>query len=54
MIIDWYFIHSANVILSGLTVLPHEDLYLENIPDQDQYEVSYNHRDTVTHMVVTK
>ncbi len=35
-------------------MLPHESLYLENLPDQDQYEVSYNHRDTVTHLVVTK
>ena len=34
--------------------LPNEQLYLENLPTQDLYEVSYNHRDTVTHIVATK
>ena len=35
-------------------VLPNERLYLENLPTQDLYEVSYNHRDTVTHLIATK
>ncbi len=38
----------------GLPVLPHESISFENLPDQEQYEVSYNHRDTVTYLVVTK
>lgn len=36
------------------TVLHHEKLYLENLPDSECYEKSYMHRDVITHIVVTK
>eukprot|EP00039_Didymoeca_costata_P005214 m.79570 g.79570 ORF g.79570 m.79570 type:complete len:638 (-) comp12718_c0_seq2:600-2513(-) len=35
-------------------VLQHEALYLDALPSGNQYERSYMHRDTVTHVVVTK
>jgi len=35
-------------------VLPHEQLFLEDLPASEMYEVSYMHRDTVTHIVVSK
>ncbi|KAG5636191.1 hypothetical protein H0H81_008897 [Sphagnurus paluster] len=35
-------------------VLPHERLYLEHLPDTDQYYKSFMHRDTVNFSVVTK
>lgn len=38
----------------SLAVLEHEQMYLENLPCAEYYEKSYMHRDTVTHVVVTK
>lgn len=35
-------------------VLPHERLYLENIPSAESYEKSYMHRDVITHCVVSE
>ncbi|XP_064460866.1 peptidylprolyl isomerase domain and WD repeat-containing protein 1-like [Ornithodoros turicata] len=35
-------------------VLPLERVYLENLPCAEAYEKSYMHRDTVTHVIVTK
>ncbi|RDB17983.1 Peptidyl-prolyl cis-trans isomerase cyp15 [Hypsizygus marmoreus] len=35
-------------------VLPHEKLYLEHLPDADQYYKSFMHRETVNFCVVTK
>ncbi|KAF5382738.1 hypothetical protein D9615_002870 [Tricholomella constricta] len=35
-------------------VLPHERLYLEHLPDTDQYYKSFMHRDTINFSVVTK
>eukprot|EP00053_Salpingoeca_punica_P011903 m.106158 g.106158 ORF g.106158 m.106158 type:complete len:628 (+) comp15809_c0_seq2:41-1924(+) len=35
-------------------VLAHEKLFLENLPSAEQYECSFMHRDTVTHVVVAK
>lgn len=35
-------------------VLPHEKLYLEHLPNTDQYYKSFMHRDTVNFCVVTK
>lgn len=34
-------------------VLPHENLYLDNLPSAEGYERSYMHRDTISHCVVT-
>lgn len=34
-------------------ILPHESLYLENIPSGESYERSYMHRDTITHCLST-
>lgn len=33
--------------------LPHEKLYLENLPCAESYERSYMHRDAITHCLVT-
>lgn len=33
--------------------LPHEHLYLENLPCAESYEKSYMHRDVITHCLVT-
>ncbi|EAA10133.4 AGAP008660-PA [Anopheles gambiae str. PEST] len=35
-------------------VLEFEKLYIENLPDAECYEKSFMHRDTITHLVVTK
>uniref|UniRef100_H2YC10 peptidylprolyl isomerase n=1 Tax=Ciona savignyi TaxID=51511 RepID=H2YC10_CIOSA len=35
-------------------VLPYEQMYLDNMPDSDRYERSFMHRDTLTHVCVTK
>ncbi|TFK40808.1 hypothetical protein BDQ12DRAFT_734001 [Crucibulum laeve] len=35
-------------------VLPHEKLYLEHLPDTDQYYKSFMHRDVINFVVVTK
>lgn len=35
-------------------VLPHEKLYLDNLPSAESYEKSFMHRDIVTHIIVTK
>jgi len=37
-----------------IRVLPHEDLYLENLPSAEYYEKSLMHRDVVTHVLVTR
>ncbi|KAA0195539.1 hypothetical protein HAZT_HAZT003269 [Hyalella azteca] len=34
--------------------MPHENLYLNNLPSAEYYEKSYMHRDVVTHVIVTK
>lgn len=34
-------------------ILPHEKLYLENLPSAESYERSYMHRDVITHCLVT-
>lgn len=34
-------------------ILPHEHLYLENLPSAESYEKSYMHRDVITHCIVT-
>lgn len=34
--------------------LMHEQLYVDNLPNATQYEKSYMHRDTVTHVAVAK
>lgn len=34
-------------------VLPHEKLYLDNLPGAESYEKSYMHRDVITHCIVT-
>jgi peptidylprolyl isomerase domain and WD repeat-containing protein 1 len=38
----------------NLTVLANEKLFLEALPESKQYESSYMHRDSITHIVVTK
>ncbi|ORX46991.1 peptidyl-prolyl cis-trans isomerase cyp15 [Hesseltinella vesiculosa] len=35
-------------------VLPHEQLYLDQLPMTDMYETSYMHRDILNHVAVTK
>uniref|UniRef100_A0A6A7FWL0 peptidylprolyl isomerase n=1 Tax=Hirondellea gigas TaxID=1518452 RepID=A0A6A7FWL0_9CRUS len=35
-------------------VLPHEALYLSDLPSAEYYEKSFMHRDVVTHIIVTK
>lgn len=35
-------------------VLPHEQLFLDDLPASEMYEVSYMHRDTVTHILVSR
>ncbi|ESK87163.1 peptidyl-prolyl cis-trans isomerase [Moniliophthora roreri MCA 2997] len=35
-------------------VLPHEKLYLDHLPNTDQYYKSFMHRDTINYCVVTK
>nr|XP_018904781.1 PREDICTED: peptidylprolyl isomerase domain and WD repeat-containing protein 1 [Bemisia tabaci] len=35
-------------------VLEHEQLYLRNLPSAESYEKSFMHRDTITHIIVTK
>lgn len=35
-------------------ILEFESMYLKNIPDKEAYEKSYMHRDTITHLAVTK
>ncbi|KAK7070242.1 Peptidylprolyl isomerase domain and WD repeat containing protein 1 [Halocaridina rubra] len=37
-----------------IKVLEYEQMYLDNLPCAEYYEKSYMHRDTVTHVVVTK
>uniref|UniRef100_H2YC09 peptidylprolyl isomerase n=1 Tax=Ciona savignyi TaxID=51511 RepID=H2YC09_CIOSA len=37
-----------------MKVLPYEQMYLDNMPDSDRYERSFMHRDTLTHVCVTK
>lgn len=37
-----------------LQVLPHERLYLEHLPNTDQYYKSFMHRDTINFSVVTR
>lgn len=34
-------------------LLPHEKLFVDNLPCADSYEKSYMHRDTVTHCIVS-
>lgn len=46
--------HVLNNVLSNVSVLEFESLYLENLPSSETYEFSYMHRDVVTHVVVTK
>ena len=36
------------------SVLPHEELYLSNLPSAEYYEKSFMHRDVVSHVIVTK
>lgn len=33
--------------------LPHEHLYLKNLPNSESYEKSYMHRDIITHCLIT-
>eukprot|EP00658_Telonema_sp_P-2_P030890 TRINITY_DN23242_c0_g1_i1.p1 TRINITY_DN23242_c0_g1~~TRINITY_DN23242_c0_g1_i1.p1 ORF type:complete len:607 (-),score=178.69 TRINITY_DN23242_c0_g1_i1:494-2314(-) len=35
-------------------ITPHEHLFLDDMPSSEMYEVSYMHRDVVTHTVVSK
>ncbi|KAF9463062.1 hypothetical protein BDZ94DRAFT_1259976 [Collybia nuda] len=42
------------VVKKKRKVLPHEKLYLEHIPNADQYHKSFMHRDTVNFCVATK
>jgi peptidylprolyl isomerase domain and WD repeat-containing protein 1 len=37
-----------------ILVLPHEKLYLDQLPSADMYEKSYMHRDTLSYVEVTK
>ncbi len=37
-----------------LAVLEFEQVYLDNLPSAEGYEISYMHRDVVTHIAVTK
>ena len=37
-----------------MQVLPHERLYLEHLPNTDQYYKSFMHRDTINFSVVTR
>lgn len=34
-------------------ILPHENLYVDNLPSAESYEKSYMHRDVITHCLVT-
>lgn len=45
---------AAEPRIKKIKVLEHEQMYLENLPCAEYYEKSYMHRDTVTHVVVTK
>lgn len=40
-------------LLKKRKVLPHEHLYLENLPSAESYERSFMHRDVITHCLVT-
>lgn len=42
------------LINKKIKVLEHEQMYLDHLPCAEYYEKSYMHRDTVTHVVVTK
>jgi peptidylprolyl isomerase domain and WD repeat-containing protein 1 len=39
---------------TSFLVLPHEQLYLEHLPNADRYYKSFMHRDTINFCVVTK
>ncbi|XP_053677501.1 peptidylprolyl isomerase domain and WD repeat-containing protein 1 [Anopheles nili] len=45
---------SAAALPKKRKVLEFEKLYVENLPDAECYEKSFMHRDTITHLVVTK
>ncbi|KAJ6613299.1 peptidyl-prolyl cis-trans isomerase [Mycena sp. CBHHK59/15] len=45
---------SADVMKKKRKVLPHERLYLEHLPNTDQYYKSFMHRDTINFCAVTK
>lgn len=36
-----------------IPVVPHEKIYLDNLPNSECYEKSYMHRDVITHLVVS-
>ncbi len=37
-----------------MKILPHEDVYIEKLPNSDRYEYSYMHRDIVSHIGIAK
>ncbi len=41
-------------VLSIVTVLPHEKLYLDHLPGADRYSKSFMHRDVVNFAVMTR
>ncbi|KAJ7175893.1 hypothetical protein C8R46DRAFT_1249879 [Mycena filopes] len=45
---------AADGVKKKRKVLPHERLYLEHLPNADQYYKSFMHRDTINFCVVTK
>lgn len=45
---------SINIIVHNFSVLEHEKVYLDNLPDGEFYERSYMHQDVITHITVTK
>jgi hypothetical protein len=47
----WYRIGAP---VNDVTVLPHEKLYMEHLPDTDRYYKSFMHRDTIDFICVTK
>lgn len=47
-------LHTFLSLSSRELVLPHEKLYLEHLPNADQYYRSFMHRDTLNFCVMTK
>lgn len=51
---EWVGPRPSEAKKAKVKVLAHEKTYLENMPCSERYEKSYMHRDTVTHVAVTK
>lgn len=54
VICDVFQIINLNVYILVIAVLEYEKVYLDNLPSAESYEISYMHRDVITHVAVTK